>query len=151
MFIINSSRPKSGIISFQSFRFSKANKRSGLNISEKLENLESQVLIAGFKQFQIVNYIRRKLNFSHTAAYLFISSFNSSIDYVTPFPSSISVTDLFRRFQYCSLLSFLKPISALSCTAIVMSAYLLFSNAEILLKRSSLNSDDGNLKIASIK
>ncbi|CAN5399874.1 hypothetical protein BH11BAC5_BH11BAC5_40290 [soil metagenome] len=65
MFIINSSRPEAGKISFQRLWFSKAVKRCGLNISDEFKDSKGEVLIAGFKQFLIINSIRRKLNLSH--------------------------------------------------------------------------------------
>ena len=151
MFIINSSPPKTTIIFFKWCSFSKVSERAGWNVSNKFQYFKSKILIMEFKLFQIINGIWKKPDFSHVGRCLFINASNSSIENVTPFPASISEIDLFRRFQYCSLVSFLKPLSVLSWTAMVISAFFPLSKAGIFSKSSWLNSVEEKFIIASIK
>ncbi len=151
MFIINSSRPKTLIISFQTFGFTQTLKGCVLNICDKFKNFKRKVLIATLKFPELLNSNWRKLNIPHGRNYFVIKSFSSSIVNVTPFPNSISSIDLFNFSKNCSLVSGAITELSFSFTAMVMSEFVPLTNAIIFLKSYSLNSEEGTLNTASIK
>ncbi len=104
MLIINSSRPKTLVISFKAFRFTQTLKWCMLNISNQFENFKRKVLITTFKSFKFFDCARRELNIPHNKNYLEINSFNSSMEKVTSFPLATSSIDLFSFSKKSSLL-----------------------------------------------
>jgi hypothetical protein len=143
MFIINSSRPGTMIITFKGFWLSNAFKRVRLYRGDKFKYFENNILVAGFKTLQIINCRRSENYFSHLPGTSCMNLPNSSIVKTSPAPCLISSSAALILSQYSSYVSLRRRVLFGLFTLMVIAPLpMLFTRDFILLNNSSLNSDE---------